>query len=121
MEGKEFYEQKEIPQEEIERLKRIEYPNFVSVAMLDGLALEGKTILDSGAGPNTRLAEFISKRGGMYVPMDIRSDVLADMKEKLNQENMPFYGVRGDVRALPFADKSFDIVHQRFVLMNIAL
>ena len=119
MEGREFYGQEDIPQEEIERLKHIEYPNFVSVAILDELALEGKSVLDSGAGPNTRLAEFVSKRGGTYVPMDMRGDVLADMKEKLGREDVPFYGVRGDVRQLPFADKSFDIVHQRFVLMNI--
>lgn len=119
MEGREFYKEESIPKEEINRLRHIEYPNFVSVALLDGLVLKGKSVLDSGAGPNTRLAEFISKRGGTYVPMDIRGDVLADMKEKLDKENVPFYGVRGDVKALPFADKTFDIVHQRFVLMNI--
>ena len=119
MENKEFYKQKEIPQEEIERLKQMEYPNFVSETLLNKFDLEGKKILDIGAGPNARLAEFISRKKGMYVPLDIRADVLTEMKGKLESVGMPFYGVRGDVKALPFADRSFDLIHQRFVLMNI--
>ena len=120
MTSKEFYRQKEIPQEEIERLKQIEYPNFVSETLLNGFNLEGKKVLDAGAGPNAKLAEFVSRKKGMYVPLDLRADVLTEMKGKLEGMQVPFYGIRGDVNALPFADQSFDFVHQRFVLMNIA-
>ena len=83
MKSKEFYSQKEIPQEEIERLKQIEYPNFVSESLLNEFNLEGKKILDAGAGLNAKLAEFVSRKKGMYVPFDFRVDVLTEMKGKL--------------------------------------
>ena len=115
----EFYGQKEIPQEEIERLKQIEYPNYVSETLLQGFDLKGKKILDAGAGPNSGLAEFIQTEGGIYVPLDLRGDVLKEMGDKLKDSEVPFRGVRGDVKVLPFKDESFDLVHQRFVLMNV--
>lgn len=117
---KEFYKQQEIPREEIERLKQIEYPNFVSETLLNEFDLERKRMLDVGSGPNIKLAEFVARKRGMYVPLDIRGDVLKEMKDGLANNETPFYGVRGDVKLLPFADNSFDIVHQRFVLMNVA-
>jgi ubiquinone/menaquinone biosynthesis C-methylase UbiE len=115
-----FYEQNRIPQEEIERLERIEYPNFVSETILNPIDLNHKRILDSGAGPNAKLAEFVAHKGGMYVPLDIRTDVLKQMRDKTELDKLSFYGVQGDVRDLPFGDKTFDLIHQRFVLMNIA-
>lgn len=120
MENREFYKQVEIPKEEIERLKRIEYPNFVSETLLNDFDLENKKVLDEGAGSNAKLAEFVFRKKGMYVPLDIRADMLKEMKGALRDIEIPFYGVKADVKALPFADKSFDVVHQRFVLMNIA-
>lgn len=116
----EFYKQQEIPREEIERLKQIEYPNFVSETLFDKVDLKEKKILDVGSGPNIKLAEFVAKKQGMYVPLDIRADALKEMKDGLANTETPFYGVRGDVKSLPFADGTFDIVHQRFVLMNIS-
>ncbi len=119
MENENFYSRKEIPQAEIERLKNIEYPNFVSETLLNNLDLEGKKLLDSGAGSNAGLAEFVAKKKGMYVPIDLRTDMLKVMQSKLEKTDAPFYGIQSDVKAMPFADKAFDFVHQRFVLMNI--
>lgn len=119
MENKEFYGQATIPKEEIERMEKIEYPTYVSETLLNSLDLKDKKVLDSGAGPNPRLAEFVARKGGMYVPLDLRADVLKEVKTKLETEYVPFYGAIGDVHQLPFKDRSFDVVHQRFVLMNI--
>lgn len=119
MEKKEFYSQKKIPQEEIERMRQIEYPNFVSETLLNEFDLQDKKILDAGAGPNSRLAEFIQKKGGSCVPLDLRKDELKIMRSDLEKNNIPFLGAQGDVKKLPFKNESFDIVHQRFVLMNI--
>lgn len=116
----EFYKQQEIPKEEIERLKWIEYPNFVSETLLNDFNLKDKKVLDVGSGPNIKLAEFVTKKQGMYAPLDIRADALKEMKDGLANTETPFYGVRGDVKSLPFADGTFDIVHQRFILMNIS-
>lgn len=116
----EFYKDAEVPQEEIDRMKTIEYPTYVSETVLGAIDLTDKKVLDSGAGPNPSLAEFVDRKKGIYVPFDIRGDVLKEMQTKLEAEMVPFYGVRGDVRSLPFGDEAFDVVHQRFVLMNIS-
>ena len=120
MENREFYTQKEIPEEEIERLKQVEYPNLVSETLLSDFDLRGKSVLDVGAGSNVKFAEFVFGKDAKYVPLDIRADILGAMKEGLEETGVPFYGVRADVKSLPFTDGEFDIVHQRFVLMNIA-
>ena len=120
MKDKEFYVQKELPQEEIERLKQIEYPHLASEVLLNQFNLEGQKILDVGAGPNTKLAEFVAGKKGVYMPLDIRIDMLKEMRVKLFITDIPFFGITGDVKALPFANETFDFVHQRFVLMNIA-
>lgn len=119
MKEKEFYDQKEVPQEEWERLKQIGYPNYVSETILGRLDLRDKKILDSGAGPNAKLAEFVIEKGGVYVPMDLQPVALQQMRDQLHPKDQ-FRGVVGDARALPFGDGAFDVVHQRFVLMNIA-
>lgn len=106
--------------EDMERMRRIEYPNLVSEQLFDQFELSNKKVLDSGSGPNPGLAEYVARRDGTYIPLDLRTDALASMKEKLDTEQLPFLGVRGDVRALPFTDHTFDLVHQRFVFMNIA-
>jgi len=116
----EFYKQKASPQEDLDRLKKIEYPNFVSESVLSNFLLKGKKVLDSGSGPNAGLAEYVAHQGGMYVPLELRADALASMQDTLNAEGVPFYGVRGDARKIPFDNETFDIVHQRFVFMNIA-
>ena len=84
MEKKEFYGQKEIPEEDIERLKVIEYPNFVSETLLSELNLSDKKVVDVGAGPNARLAEYVTRRNGVYVPVDLRIDVLKEMRRQLD-------------------------------------
>ena len=105
MDNKEFYGQQGIPREEIERMKAISYPTYVSETILNSFDLKGKKILDSaGAGPTPNLAEFVKQKGGTYEPLDFRR---VDAPKGI------------DARELPFKDGSFDVVHERFVLMNI--
>lgn len=118
MEGKELYKNINIPNKEVERLKQIEYPNFVSEKILGDFDLEGKKILDSGSGPNKKLAEFIKQKNGDYFPLDIRVQLLKEMKNSLSTNEIPFYGTVADVKNLPYKNDAFDLVHQRFVLMN---
>ncbi|MEK7459964.1 MAG: methyltransferase domain-containing protein [Patescibacteria group bacterium] len=121
MESKEFYTRKEIPQEEMDRLKETAYPSWLSGTVLNKFDLDGKKVLDSGAGPNSMLAVFVFEKGGTYVHLDCREDVLATMKSQLDSIGRPYHGVQADLtKKLDFPDKFFDIVHQRFVLMHIA-
>lgn len=118
-ESGEFYRQKTTPEQDLERLKRITYPNVVSEAVLAPFPLEEKKVLDVGSGPNTGLAEYVARRGGMYVPLELRADALSQMQSTLQAEGVSFYGVQGDVLELPFKDEAFDVVHQRFLFMNL--
>ncbi|MDP3997043.1 MAG: methyltransferase domain-containing protein [Candidatus Andersenbacteria bacterium] len=119
-ENKEFYRQTAISEEEIKRLKQIDYPNHASEALLTDYDLKDRKVLDAGAGPNDKLAAFITKKGGTYIPADIRGDVLKNMRASLQEQNLPFLGVQADASQLPFSDNAFDITHQRFVFMNVA-
>ena len=116
---REAYREKDLPLSEEERLKLIKYPNEVSEELLDESDLKGRKVLDAGAGPNSGLAKYINERGGMYVPLDVREGYLRAMKTDLGESNTPSYGVVGDVGRMPFRDGEFDVVHERFVLMNL--
>ncbi len=118
-EKNEIYSRDNDVSEDTERLKRIEYPNYVSERLFTDFELEGKKVLDAGAGPNAKFAEYIENRGGTYVPIDLRADALKEMQKKLAEDHYAFRGVQADVRRLPFNDSTFDYSHQRFVLMNI--
>ncbi len=118
-EREEFYAEGEIPQQETERLRTLEYPSVVSQELLDNFNLEGKRVLDAGAGANADLLKYVGERGGMYVPMDIQSVMLEKQREGADDGTKPYFGVLGSVKQLPFQDESVDFFHQRFVLMNI--
>ena len=110
---KNIYEKGEAESEEKERLKTLDYPNFASEELI-GENLRGKVVLDLGAGPNAELGKFVRERGVEYIAYDISE---AFLKAQRN-EGAP--AVRGDVRILPFKDKSVDIAHMRFVLMHLS-
>ena len=115
----EFYSGEGVPNEEIERLKNFAYPNQVSAQILGNMDISGKIVADIGSGPNPELGEFILSKKGRYVPVDLRPEMLEELKESL-ESGEDFYGVIADVKQLPFANSSVDIAHQRFVLMHLS-
>lgn len=114
-----FYANFDIPEEEIQRLKEIAYPNFVSQCLLDQFEMNKRTLLDTGAGSNAELGEYVMKRGGTYVPIDLRREMLAEIKQKFDASDSPFFGIQADIHTLPFMDNQFSYAHLRFVLMHI--
>lgn len=117
--GEEFYAKGLIPETETQRLQALEFPSVVSESLLDEFDIEGKKILDAGAGANTDLAKYVENRQGMYVPLDIQSVMLQKQREDLENDSIGYFGVVGSVKQLPFQSNTFDLFHQRFVLMNI--
>jgi len=97
---------------EIKRMTELEWPLEVSAELLPA-DLKQKTLGDVGAGPNPNLGKLVRFRGGKYVALDSN---LTMAKLQVGSENR---AVQGDVVALPFADKSLDILHTRFVIMNL--
>lgn len=115
-----FYNQVGVPKEEIERLKNIEFPNLVSETILNNFNLEGKRILDIGSGSNGELGRYMVGRGGIYVAVDIRKEMLVQIKNAFDMNSIPFFGVQADVVELPFIDNQFNFSHLRFVLMHLS-
>jgi len=99
---------------EIERMREFEWPLDVSAKMLSE-HLEGKTVGDIGAGPNPNLGKLVESRGGKYVALDMNFAMAKMQKESAPERN----AVNADITHLPFQDGQFDILHTRFVMMNL--
>lgn len=122
-----FYGTEGVPSSEINRLQRqAEFANEVSKELLESEELAGKTLLDAGAGSSSAgFAQFVEDRGGQYIPLDLRAEMLHALKEKRGEtdrgEEEGFgAGVQGSIMELPFADESINLAHERFVLMHLS-
>jgi SAM-dependent methyltransferase len=97
----------------MERFKKFGYPNLVSAAVLPN-DLSRLTVGDVGAGSGKTLNDIVKARGGDYLAIDAKIEMLQAQKtqgtEKLAQAS---------ILSLPFTNKSLDILHTRFVLMNL--
>ena len=78
-----------------------------------GDTLAGAAVLDVGGGPGYFAEEF-ARRGAWYVGLEPDAGEMAAAGISLS------HGVRGDGRALPFADHSFDVVYSSNVAEHIA-
>jgi ubiquinone/menaquinone biosynthesis C-methylase UbiE len=77
----------------------------------------GMSLLDVGCGPGTITADLARRVApGEVVGLDRDAGVLAEAAAA-NLANLRF--ATGDVYALPFADRSFDVVHAHQVLQHL--
>lgn len=95
--------------------KRFEYEVPFIRVFLDEYELEGKRILDIGAGTGYDLFEF-HKRGALVYGIDITSNNMA-----MSKKHLSYYGyspslVVADAESLPFRDESFDFIYSFGVL-----
>jgi len=104
----------ELSKEEIERLKKFQYPDQESLKLLPK-NLSGQLILDVGAGPRTKLGDEIKKRKGKYISLDRLWPMTKAQKENDTKRAV----VQADILHLPFKDKEINIIHTRFVIMNL--
>ena len=74
----------------------------------------GKKVLDAGAGTG-RLSMKLTKASAEVTALDISPDMLAQLKRK----NPAIILVEGDVEAMPFPDKSFDMVFSSLTLVHL--
>lgn len=103
------------------------FPHHVSREVL--WDLEFTSLIDAGAGKDSRLAEYVvNERGARYTGIDIG-------REEVDGRSIPFTELLGDrlramgvaaelieadVRALPPGVRPADVVHARFVLMHLS-
>jgi ubiquinone/menaquinone biosynthesis C-methylase UbiE len=70
--------------------------------------LAGATVLDLGCGPGRLSRDFPQKFGAQaYVGLDVSAGMVQDAQA----DNPEAHFLCGNVLALPFRDKSFDVVH----------
>lgn len=76
-------------------------------------ATPGGIVLDAGCGP-AQCAAFVEARGYRAVGLDVTPEMLEVARGRVQA---PL--VRGDLRALPFANRSFDAVMAWFSLLHL--
>lgn len=113
MEAQNIYEKGFSSPEEIERLKNLDFPFYVSTELLRD-DLRDKKVADIGSGPNPSLGRWIEEQGGDYLAFDINKTFLENIKKAELDATI------ADCRHLPLEDNSVDIVHLRFVLMHFS-
>jgi SAM-dependent methyltransferase len=82
-----------------------------ALALIEGVVpLSGRRVLDLACGPGRHAAQLIEK-GARVTGLDLSAPLLARARERLPQTVSL---VRGDMRRLPFADRSFEVVVNLF-------
>lgn len=76
--------------------------------------IKGKRILDVGCGTG-RLMRFLVDQGAEVVAVDLSEEMLKKARKSFRTCEI----VKADIRDLPFADNSFDIVIGAFVIVHL--
>ncbi|HVX91393.1 MAG TPA: class I SAM-dependent methyltransferase [Candidatus Paceibacterota bacterium] len=119
-ENGEFYRGKGVSPEELRRLNSLKRPNERSQELLNQLDMTNKNLLDVGAGSNPELGSYMKVRNGGYTAIDVNPAMVASMNEAFKSAGLPYESKQEDIVAgTSFASESFDVAHERFVLMNI--
>lgn len=109
-----------VPFQEIERMKKFNYPNTVSTQVLCQHANEYHQLLDVGCGPNSGLAAFCRSHGWQYTGVDKSQRIVNSLEKNLSFAHIQAKTAEGDItKGLNFADGSFSLVHARFLLMHL--
>ena len=103
-----------MPESEILRMRELEYPSKISASLLPE-NLTNKKIADIGAGPNPDLGKIVKSRGGTYFAFDLNQKMAKIQKTFADNRLV----IQGSTLNLPFPTESFDIIHTRFVIMNL--
>jgi hypothetical protein len=83
---------------------------------MDDIGWSYTDVLQEHVGPSNRVIDVGTGGGEVFSAVARRDDVALDFKTEMLEvarENLPCHLVRGDQRALPFADSSFDVVADR--------
>jgi len=94
--------------------------SLITRHLSDGDTLEGKRILDCGAGgPIPPLAVF-AEQGMDTVGIDINAEALQKARTFANSKDLPIKFLSADMRNLPFPDSSFDYVYEQYAMCHLA-
>ena len=73
-------------------------------------------LLDLGCGYAEIWLEYLRGRGFTYYGMDLNDDVIAYMRERLQDQGDGEYVRKGQIEQLPFPDRFFDVVYASHIL-----
>jgi SAM-dependent methyltransferase len=86
---------------------------------LDGIAFEGKKVLEIGLGQGAD-SEQIIRRGGHWSGLDLTPESIARVQTRLSLRRLPYGALKqGSVLQIPYEDRQFDIVFSHGVLHHV--
>ena len=85
------------------------------LAQLEGLSLAGSVVIEVGAGSGRDSIE-IARSGGQVVVLDYVFSSFGIIREKANEAEVTVHCVCADATAMPFREKTFDLVFHQGLL-----
>jgi ubiquinone/menaquinone biosynthesis C-methylase UbiE len=86
---------------------------------LDGVRFDGKKTLEIGLGQGAD-SEQIIRRGAIWSGLDLTPESVERVKLRLTVRRLPFRAIKqGSALAIPFEDRSFDVVYSHGVLHHV--
>lgn len=79
------------------------------------------SLLDVGAGSDTKLGEFAKQEGLRYSAMDTDPQNVRNLSEIFHRRELPFRVHQGSVTRMSWSDREFDVVHARGVLASVQM
>jgi len=84
-----------------------------------GESLEGRRILDCGAGGRVPPVALFAEQGMAAWGLDIDEESLAKAREYVIERGLSIELVHGDMRSMPFEDASFDYVFEHYSMCHL--
>jgi ubiquinone/menaquinone biosynthesis C-methylase UbiE len=85
-----------------------------------GESLEGRRILDCGAGGRVPPVALFAEQGMAASGLDIDEESLAKAREYVIERGLSIELAHGDMRSIPFDDASFDYVFEHYSMCHLS-
>lgn len=85
-----------------------------------GARLEGRRILDCGAGGPVPPLAIFAEQGMACHGIDVSQEQLVKAQDFAQQTGLPIQFQLGDMRGIPFADDTFDYVYEHFSMCHLS-
>lgn len=93
--------------------------SLMNSSLQSGESLLGRKILDCGAGGPVPPLSIFAEQGMEAYGIDISEEQLAKARRFVQQTGLPIHLQPGDMRRIPYEDKTFDYVYEHFSMCHL--